>query len=108
MSGISTHVLDLSQGKPAFNVPVRLERLESDAWIEIASRFTTIDGRCDEILPTNDVSPGNYRLIFNTAAYQDTGLYPEVIISFAVTPGSVNYHLPLLLSPHGYTTYRGS
>jgi 5-hydroxyisourate hydrolase len=108
MSGISTHVLDLSQGKPAFNVPVRLEHFESNAWIEIASRFTTIDGRCDEILPPNAVSPGKYRLIFQTSAYQDASLYPEVVISFSVTPGSVNYHLPLLLSPHGYTTYRGS
>jgi 5-hydroxyisourate hydrolase len=108
MSGISTHVLDLAQGKPAFNVPVRLERFQFDAWVEIASRNTTIDGRCDEILPPNDVGPGNYRLIFNTSAYQDSTLYPEVIICFAVTPGNANYHLPLLLSPHGYTTYRGS
>lgn len=108
MSGISTHVLDLAQGKPAFNVPVRLERFEFGAWVEVASRYTTADGRCDEILPPNDVSPGNYRLIFNTSAYQDSTLYPEVILCFSVTPGSSNYHLPLLLSPHGYTTYRGS
>ncbi len=108
MSGISTHVLDLAQGKPAFNVPVRLERFESNAWTEIASRFTTLDGRCDEILPPNAVSPGNYRLIFHTSAYQDVSLYPEIIVCFSVTPGNVNYHLPLLLSPHGYTTYRGS
>ncbi len=108
MSGISTHVLDLSQGKPAFNVPVKLERFELGGWVEVASRFTTTDGRCDEILPPNAVSPGKYRLIFDTAAYQDASLYPEVFISFSVTPGSVNYHLPLLLSPHGYTTYRGS
>jgi 5-hydroxyisourate hydrolase len=108
MSGISAHVLDLAQGKPAFNVPVRLERFEFGAWVEIASRYTTLDGRCDEILPPNDVSPGNYRLLFNNAAYQESSLYPEIVICFSVTPGSVNYHLPLLLSPHGYTTYRGS
>lgn len=108
MSGISTHVLDLAQGKPAFNVPVRLERFEFGAWVEIASRYTTADGRCDEILPPNDVSPGNYRLIFNATAYQDASLYPEIIVCFSVTPGSMNYHLPLLLSPYGYTTYRGS
>jgi 5-hydroxyisourate hydrolase len=108
MSGISTHVLDLSQGKPAFNVPVKLERFESDTWVEIASRFTTMDGRCDEILPPNAVSPGKYRLIFQTSAYQDASLYPEIVICFSVAPDSVNYHLPLLLSPHGYTTYRGS
>ncbi len=108
MSGISTHVLDLAQGKPAFNVPVRLERFELDTWVEVASRYTTVDGRCDELLPPNAVSPGNYRMIFNSAAYQVSSLYPEIIVCFSVTPGSVNYHLPLLLSPHGYTTYRGS
>lgn len=108
MSGISTHVLDLAQGKPAFNVPVRLELYEFDSWREVASRFTTADGRCDELLPPNDVSPGNYRLIFNSGAYQATSFYPEIVICFSVVPGSVNYHLPLLLSPHGYTTYRGS
>jgi 5-hydroxyisourate hydrolase len=108
MSGISTHVLDLGLGKPAFNVPVRLERFEFGGWVEIASRQTDIDGRADEILPPNDVSPGNYRLIFNTVAYQESTLYPEVIVSFAVSAGGTKYHLPLLLSPHGYTTYRGS
>jgi 5-hydroxyisourate hydrolase len=54
------------------------------------------------------VSPGKYRLIFQTSAYQDASLYPEIVICFSVAPDSVNYHLPLLLSPHGYTTYRGS
>jgi 5-hydroxyisourate hydrolase len=108
MSGISTHVLDLALGKPAFNLPVRLERHEFDKWVEIASRMTNADGRCDEVLPPNDVSPGEYRLIFKTSSYQADTLYPEVIVSFAVTPGAVNYHLPLLLSPYGYTTYRGS
>jgi 5-hydroxyisourate hydrolase len=108
MSGISTHVLDLALGKPAHNVPVQLERWEFGNWVEIASRMTDSDGRCDEILPPNDVGPANYRLIFTTSAYLDSSLYPEVIVSFAVTAGSANYHLPLLLSPHGYTTYRGS
>jgi 5-hydroxyisourate hydrolase len=108
MSGISTHVLDLALGKPAFNVPVKLERFEFSGWVELASRMTTIDGRADEILPPNDVLPAKYRLIFDAAAYRSDSFYPEVIVSFSVTPGSANYHLPLLLSPHGYTTYRGS
>jgi len=108
MSGISTHVLDLALGKPAAAVAVRLERFEFGAWIEIASRETNADGRCDEIIPPNDVAPGRYRLIFLTAGYQNAPLYPEVVVSFAVSPGNVNYHMPLLLSPHGYTTYRGS
>jgi 5-hydroxyisourate hydrolase len=108
MSGISTHVLDLARGKPASRVPVRLYRYEFDEWVEIASRETNADGRCDEMLPANGVSPGRYRMIFETGGYADSGLYPEVVISFSVSPGELNYHLPLLLSPHGYTTYRGS
>jgi 5-hydroxyisourate hydrolase len=112
MSGISTHVLDLAQGKPAANVAVRLERKEFGSWKELAARFTNGDGRCDEILPPNAVSPGTYRLIFDSGSYQSEkgldGLYPEIILSFVVGDGSLNYHLPLLLSPHGYTTYRGS
>ena len=108
MSGISTHVLDLATGKPAFNIAVTLERYEFGAWVEIASRHTNSDGRSDEILPSNDVSPGKYRLIFQTTEYQVSNFYPEVIVSFSVTSGNVNYHLPLLLSPNGYTTYRGS
>ncbi len=108
MSGISTHVLDLASGKPAFNVPVRLYRFEFDEWVEIASRDTDADGRCDEIVPPNDVTAATYRLVFQTSKYRESGLYPEIVITFCVTPGSCNYHLPLLLSPHGYTTYRGS
>jgi 5-hydroxyisourate hydrolase len=108
MSGISTHVLDLTSGTPASNLAVRLERFEFGKWVEIASRDTNADGRCDEIVPANDVTAGRYRLLFDTGKYQSADLYPEVIVSFAVTPGSCNYHLPLLLSPHGYTTYRGS
>jgi 5-hydroxyisourate hydrolase len=108
MSGISTHVLDLALGKPAFNVPVKLERFEFGGWVEIASRMTTADGRADELLPPNAVSEGSYRMTFNTAAYREGSFYHEVIVSFSVVEGSVNYHLPLLLSPHGYTTYRGS
>ena len=108
MSGISTHVLDLTLGKPAFNVPVRLERFEFGSWVEIASRDTNADGRCDEVVPANDVTAGSYRLIFTTSKYQSASLYPEVIIYFTVSEGSYNFHLPLLLSQHGYTTYRGS
>jgi 5-hydroxyisourate hydrolase len=108
MSGISTHVLDMTTGKPAANVGVLLKRQEFDHWAEIASRMTNLDGRCDEILPPNAVSPGNYRLIFKTKEYFPSSLYAEVIVSFVAMPGSVNYHLPLLLGPHGYTTYRGS
>ena len=108
MSGISTHVLDLTLGKPAPRVPVKLERFEFGEWVEVASSMTNADGRCDSLLPPEAVSPGEYRLTFATAECQLPSLYSVVIVSFAVTQGSVNYHLPLLLSPNGYTTYRGS
>jgi 5-hydroxyisourate hydrolase len=108
MSGISTHVLDLTLGKPASNLPVKLERFESDGWIELVSTTTNANGRCEALLPPEDVTPGEYRLTFKTGTYHATSLYTEVAVCFAVTQGSVNYHLPLLLSPHGYTTYRGS
>jgi 5-hydroxyisourate hydrolase len=108
MSGISTHVLDIALGKPAANVPIKLERLESGGWVELASTVTNADGRCDALVPRDDVTPGEYRLTFKTVAYQTISIYTEVAVSFAVTQGSINYHLPLLLSPYGYTTYRGS
>lgn len=76
--------------------------------MEIASRQTGDDGRADEIVPSNDVAPGKYRLLFDIAGYHNAAFYPEVAIVFLVAEGVVNYHLPLLLSPHGYTTYRGS
>jgi 5-hydroxyisourate hydrolase len=114
MIRISTHVLDTARGKPASGVPVRLERQEaSGAWHTLASASTNEDGRCAQLLPEDDASgPGVYRLTFDTAAYFATqnvdGLYPNVMISFRVREGESHFHIPLLLSPNGYTTYRGS
>jgi|SRR5580658_7320561 5-hydroxyisourate hydrolase len=114
MTRISTHVLDLTEGQPAENVPVRLERQESgDNWRLLATARTDPDGRCLQLLPENEaLSPGVYRLGFDTATYfgkrKIAGLYPRVEISFQVRDGEQHFHIPLLLSPHGYTTYRGS
>jgi 5-hydroxyisourate hydrolase len=109
MSGISTHILDLATGKPAAGVPVRLELLDAGTWHPLTTQVTDADGRCRELLPQGAVSADCYRLIFNTGAYF-TGqpLYPEVIITFRIAEPGMNYHMPLLLSPNGYTTYRGS
>jgi 5-hydroxyisourate hydrolase len=111
---ISTHVLDLVRGKPASHVPVRLERQEhSGTWRFLASAHTDHDGRCGQILPeTEELSKGFYRLAFDVAAYYaaqktDT-LYPVIEITFHVRDGESQFHVPLLLSPNGYTTYRGS
>ena len=114
MSRISTHVLDTAKGKPAAGVPVRLERQDSSGkWISLGSGETDRDGRCAELLPVGTaLTEGVYRLTFDTAKYFSTcevdGLYPEVEIVFRVRKGEMHFHIPLLLSPNGYTTYRGS
>ena len=114
MKRISTHVLDLTQGKPARDVPVRLARRESAGeWVLLHSSHTDGEGRCGQLLPENEVlRAGLYRLAFDTASYHHAqnveGLYPVVEITFQVREGDTHFHLPLLLSPNGYTTYRGS
>ena len=114
MSRISTHVLDLAQGKPAKDVPVRLERREiSGEWMRVGGSQTDGDGRCAQLLPEDEtLRAGLYRLVFDTASYHHAqeieGFYPIVEITFHVKEGDSAFHLPLLLSPYGYTTYRGS
>jgi 5-hydroxyisourate hydrolase len=114
MNRISTHVLDLARGKPAKDVPVRLERRETSGnWLVLTSARTDNDGRCAQLLPDEKVfTPGFYRLAFDTATYFAAGkgdaLYPVVEITFQVRDGESRFHIPLLLSPNGYTTYRGS
>jgi len=114
MNRISTHILDTAQGKPAKDVPVRLERQDpAGEWRVLNLLRTDGDGRCTQLLPENEpLRAGLYRLAFDTASYhraQNTqGLYPVVEITFQVRDGESHFHVPLLLSPHGYTTYRGS
>ncbi len=114
MNRISTHVLDTARGKPAKEVPVRLERQESNGeWRVLSLLRTDGDGRCAQLLPeTEPLRAGNYRLAFDTSGYHLSqnvqGLYPVVEITFQVRDGETHFHIPLLLSPHGYTTYRGS
>ena len=111
---ISTHVLDTALGKPAARVPVRLEqRAKDDRWITLGSFHTDADGRCAQMLAESQALPeGLYRLVFDTgryyAAQNVSGLYPVVEITFQIRKGEFQFHIPLLLSPNGYTTYRGS
>lgn len=109
MSGLSTHILDTSAGKPAEGVRVRLFKAEA----ELASARTNADGRISTFLPEGaSLQSGMYRLVFELAPYfaahSTQSFYPEVAISFEVRDASAHYHLPLLISPFGYTTYRGS
>jgi 5-hydroxyisourate hydrolase len=114
MKRISTHILDLVHGKPAAAVPVRLEKQnDSGAWQLLSSAHTDQDGRCSQLLPQGeDFSAGVYRLSFETGNYfaqlKISTLYPVVEIVFRTQEGESHFHIPLLLSPNGYTTYRGS
>jgi 5-hydroxyisourate hydrolase len=100
---LSTHVLDAARGRPARGVPVRLDRRDGDAWERLAEARTDDDGRVRD-LP----SPGEgvHRLVFDTSGLSD--FYPEVAVAFTVTDPGEHYHVPLLLSPYAYSTYRGS
>lgn len=105
MSGITTHVLDTSRGCPAAGVPVVLERAVNGHWKPVGRGTTDADGRARDLL-SSAPEDGRYRLIFDTGEY--SRFYPEVTVTFVVEAGEEHYHVPLLLSPFGYSTYRGS
>lgn len=115
MSRLSTHVLDIALGRPAGGMVVHLEfAAPSGQWELISTCQTDADGRCANLLPHGDpvLQPGQYRLRFETGTYHAAqmvkGLYLTVEITVTVRPGDTHLHVPLLLSPNGYTTYRGS
>jgi 5-hydroxyisourate hydrolase len=134
---ITTHVLDTARGKPAAGVPISLELSRDGQWQPLGSGVTDDDGRLRTLTPAGPVAPGIYRIRFDTAAYfaatgavgAATGssgaggatqsgkpgitpgvdyFFPTVEIVFVVAEGATHYHVPLLLSPFGYSTYRGS
>jgi 5-hydroxyisourate hydrolase len=107
MATISTHVLDLESGNPAPNLAVTLERMEDGAWRRVHAANTDPDGRVADLLGESTLRTGVYRLVFNTAAYGHR-FYPEVTVAFRVEDAARHHHIPLLLSPYGYSTYRGS
>ena len=112
MSAISSHVLDTSLGKPAASLSVSLARLEGGAFLELGQGLTDADGRIKHLLGAHQLEAGLYRLSFEAGAhYRALGrdsFYERVEIQFHVTDPSQHYHVPLLLSPFGYSTYRGS
>ena len=111
---ISTHVLDVASGRPAAGVGVILERQGPTGELQQVSRARTdADGRVRELIPgAVDLEIGTYRLTFETGAYFETleieGFYPRVSVLFSVRDSTQHYHVPLLLSAYGYSTYRGS
>src|SRR5262245_22388405 len=115
---ITTHVLDTAQGRPARGVPVELERAGSESlfsgsaeWQMVGGGATDNDGRLRD-LTKGAVEPGTYRIRFQTGVYFESiktkGFFPVVEIQFTIEDGAQHYHVPLLLSPYGYSTYRGS
>lgn len=105
---ISTHILDLARGKPAADVAVRLV---APGGAVHASR-TDADGRCRDLLPPGELALGTWRLEFDIGAYQQAlggeAFYPRASVEFTVSVATQHFHVPLLLSPYGYSTYRGS
>jgi len=112
MNAITTHVLDISIGRPAAGVLVKLDRkTNDDAWEQIGTQETDGDGRARELVG-EPLNAGVYRLTFEVGSYFSKngvdGFYREVTMAFTVNDASQHYHVPLLLSPYGYSTYRGS
>ena len=111
---LSTHVLDAALGRPAEDVPVRLTSGTGPAATQLFSAVTDSDGRYRYQADGQDVelSAGVYELTFDTAAYfaasGQTGFYPEVTVTFEITDVTAHHHVPLLLSPFAFSTYRGS
>jgi 5-hydroxyisourate hydrolase len=109
---ITTHVLDTARGKPATGVSVRLDRVQAGTWLSIGSGLTDGDGRLRSLTPAGPVAPGTYRIAFDTGTYfaalSVEVFFPLVEIQFLIADGTAHYHVPLLLSPFGYSTYRGS
>lgn len=114
MSGISTHVLDISTGKPGGDIEVSLEYQTGGGWKELAKGRTNSDGRTANMGhdDSGSLKPGNYQLRFDTGAYWKkrnvSGFFPSVTITFEVTDAAEHFHVPLLLSPFSFSTYRGS
>jgi 5-hydroxyisourate hydrolase len=110
---ITTHVLDLSSGKPAAGVRVSLSRLDGANATTVGSGTTDGDGRLKDLVPHATKLPvGTFQLTFETGAYfrglRVESFHPRVVVTFSVTDPKQHYHVPLLISPFGYSTYRGS
>lgn len=110
-SRVTTHVLDAVSGRPAAGVAVTLEHQSGGGWQPVTSGTTDDDGRIADFGPV-DLEPGTYRVSFATgdhfARAGQPSFYPEVVISFSLTDPEAHYHVPLLLSPFAFSTYRGS
>ena len=112
MNSISTHVLDIARGTPAVGVSVILEIHSDEGWRKAGTAVTNQDGRVTDLLAGVTLKVGRYRLTFDTRSYLEkftpTPFFPEVAIVLDVQDAKQHYHVPLLLSPFAYSTYRGT
>jgi len=110
--GISTHILNTAIGRPATGVTVTIERETSDTWSELTGGITDEDGRIAPFVTDDELAEGIYRITFATGAYfaelGQEAFHPEVTIDFQVRDTDQHYHVPLLITPWSYSTYRGS
>jgi hydroxyisourate hydrolase len=111
MTTVSTHILDLTAGRPAAGVPVTLDIWSGGTWVPAGGSVTGPDGRVTGLPRLDGEAPATARLVFAVREYllatHGTAFYPEITVAFTTGPGE-HYHVPLLLSPFGYSTYRGS
>ena len=111
-SPITTHILDTAHGHPAGGVAVFLEQQGPEGWVVVGGGTTDGDGRLRTLLEPGKLVAGNYRLIFETGPYfasqNIASFYPQAMVVFTVRDATQHYHVPLLLAPFGYSTYRGS
>ena len=112
MSAITTHVLDTSRGRPAAGVRVELHYKSGESWKPVGEDRTDANGRCNHLMGDELPEAGKYRLLFHAGAYFEeqnaATFYSEIPIIFDLREPSAHYHVPLLISPFGYSTYRGS
>ncbi len=110
-SPITTHILDTALGKPAAQICVALDKCVNGEWIEVSRKTTNDDGRIADLM-NEPLAAISYRLTFDVKSYFDRtnreSFFPQVVIEFSIQNTEQHYHVPLLLSPFGYSTYRGS
>jgi 5-hydroxyisourate hydrolase len=112
MSAITTHVLDTSRGRPAAGLKIELDKKSAEDWKPTGAGVTDENGRCNALLGDALLAVGTYRLTFHAGAYYKAQhvetFYSDIPVIFEVRDARTHYHVPLLISPFGYSTYRGS
>lgn len=117
MGKLTTHILDTANGKPGAEIELALYRLDNEQWVKIADAVTNDDGRTNQaLLADAQMQQGKYQLVFQTANYfrqigtslEEFPFLDDVVIRFGINDTDAHYHVPLLVSPYSFSTYRGS